>query len=73
MCIKTKQLLWRLAPDLILSTGLVKDVGYARLLTWTFGLSAEEMMKKEMTTMLLLGNAREDFISLLPARSFFTL
>jgi hypothetical protein len=30
-------------------------------------------MKKEMTTMLLLGNAREDFISLLPAQSFFTL
>jgi hypothetical protein len=29
--------------------------------------------KKEMTTMLLLGNAGEDFISLLPARSFLTL
>ena len=33
MYIKTKHLLWHLlwhlAPDLILSTGLVKDVGYA--------------------------------------------
>lgn len=57
------------SADLILSTGLVKDVDYARLLT-RFGLSEEELKEEveEMATALLLGNTREDFI-----RLFFTL
>jgi hypothetical protein len=58
-----------LSADLTPSTGLVKDVDYARLLT-RFGLSEEELKEEveEMATALLLGNTREDFI-----RSFFTL